>query len=110
MHSKRRVVQALKLFFLALLSTGPIGIARAEPDARADARSHYERGVRLVEERSYQATLGEFELANQKSPHFAVLYNSGLCQVALGRPLEAVEALTKYLKDGGPEVPAARRE
>src|SRR4029077_9646453 len=45
-----------------------------------------------------------------KSPHFAVLDNIGQAQMALGRPIEAIEALTRYVRDGADQVPLSRRE
>jgi hypothetical protein len=109
MQTERRVVRALQLIVVALLCFGSVASARAEPDPRTVAREHYERGLSLVEQRSFDAALAEFDLAYAKSPHFAVLYNIGLCQVALGRPLPAVDALSRYLSEGGAEVPAERR-
>jgi hypothetical protein len=110
MQRKRRLVQARNLLLVACLVGLPERAALAEPDPRADARVHYERGLALVEGRLYEAALVEFRQAYERSPHFAVLYNIGLCEVALGHPLEAVEALSKYLREGGAEVPANRRQ
>ena len=109
MQTERRVVRALELLFVGLLSVGVVSVAHAEPDPRSAAREHYERGLALTESRSYEAALTEFDRAYAKSPHFAVLYNIGLCQLSLGHPLEAIEALSRYLKEGGAEVPAERR-
>jgi hypothetical protein len=109
MQTERRVVRALLLLLVALLSLGVVSVVHADPDPRNAARGYYERGLALAESHSYQAALAEFDRAYATSPHFAVLYNIGLCQVALGHPLEAVEALSKYLKEGGAEVPAERR-
>lgn len=109
MQTERRVVRALQLIVVAIVCAGSVGRAWAEPDSRALARQHYERGLALVEQRSFDAALAEFDLAYAKSPHFAVLYNIGLCQVALGQPLPAVEALSRYLSEGAAEVPAERR-
>jgi hypothetical protein len=109
MQTERRFVRALLLFLVALLSLGVVSVVHADPDPRNAARGYYERGLALAESHSYQAALAEFDRAYATSPHFAVLYNIGLCQVALAHPLEAVEALSKYLKEGGAEVPAERR-
>jgi hypothetical protein len=109
MQTERRVVRAFQLMVVVLLCVGTVGVARADPEPRAAAREHYERGLTLAENRAYDAALAEFDLAYAKSPHFAVLYNIGLCQVALGRPLPALEALSRYLREGGAEVPSERR-
>ena len=89
-------------------------IARAEPsraeDPRTAAADHYARGTELAGQGLYAAALEQFNAAYTASPHFAVLYNIGQAQMALGRPLEAIEALTKYLRDGADQVPLSRRE
>ena len=89
-------------------------IARAEPsraeDPRTAAADHYARGTELAGQGLYEAALEQFNDAYAASPHFAVLYNIGQAQMALGRPLEAIEALSKYLRDGADQVPLSRRE
>jgi hypothetical protein len=95
--------------FVALLAFGHACTARANGEPRAEARVHYERGLALADERSYAEALVEFEKAYDQSPHYAVLYNIGLCLVALGRPLDAVETFSRYLREGGAEVPEERR-
>ena len=77
--------------------------------ARA-AAAHYARGIDLAKQGLYEAALEQFNQAYAKSPHFAVLYNIGQAQIALGRPLEAIEALSTYLRDGADKVPLSRRE
>lgn len=100
-----RIESLLVVSLLALATT----TARADDDPKAEARTHYERGLDLASSGAYQAAQAEFREAYEKSPHFAVLYNLGLCEVALGHPLEAVDALSKYLREGGDQVPPARR-
>jgi hypothetical protein len=110
MQTERRPVQAFKLLLVFVLVLGFPRAALADDDPRSAARSHYERGLGLVESGAYQAALAEFERAYEKSPHFAVLYNIGLCHVALGRRPEAVAALRTYLEQGGPQIPDERRK
>jgi tetratricopeptide (TPR) repeat protein len=84
--------------------------ARAAPaDTKAEARRHFDAGVAYAERGSYQAALVEFTRAYQLSPSYAVLYNIGKAQEALGQPVEAVAAFERYLAEGGPAVPADRR-
>jgi len=91
-----------------------VAIGRAEPsraeDPRTAAADHYARGTELAGQGLYAAALEQFNAAYTASPHFAVLYNIGQAEMALGRPLEAIEALTKYLRDGADQVPLSRRE
>jgi tetratricopeptide (TPR) repeat protein len=102
-------VRIESLLVISLLALATTTAARADGDPKAEARTHYERGLDLASSGAYQAAQAEFREAYAKSPHFAVLYNLGLCEVALGHPLEAVEALSKYLGEGAEQVPPARR-
>src|SRR5215471_518621 len=97
------------LLLVVALSLGRIGTARAQDNPREAAREHYEQGLKLAGQNGYEAALDEFNRAYAISPQFAVLYNIAQCQVALGHPAEAIEALTKYLREGGDHVPPDRR-
>ena len=101
----------LRPALLALLLTAALaGVARADDPARAAASAYYGKGLALANQGQYEAALEQFANAYTKSPHFAVLYNIGQAQIALGRPLEAIAALSKYLRDGAEQVPLSRRE
>lgn len=85
-------------------------VCSAQADERADeAKRHYARGVELVRDGLYAEAAAEFEAAYRSKPHFAVLYNLGQSYVAMGRPVEAIDALDRYLRDGGSEVNPDRR-
>jgi tetratricopeptide (TPR) repeat protein len=83
--------------------------ARASEEPWRAARTHYEHGVELAKRGDYKAALEEFNAAYAASPHFAVLYNIGQAEIALGRPLQAIEILQRYLRDGKDDVPAERK-
>lgn len=93
-----------------LLIAGLATPARADDAARVAASAYYSKGLGLANQGQYEAALEQFANAYTKSPHFAVLYNIGQVQIALGRPLEAIAALSKYLRDGAEQVPLSRRE
>jgi hypothetical protein len=97
-------------FSILLLTIVAAGAARADETPREAAAGHYARGIDLAKQGRYEAALEQFNYAYIKSPHFAVLYNIGQAQIALGRPLEAITALSKYLRDGAEQVPLSRRE
>ncbi len=102
----RILVSTLSL--VAVLGAG--SAARADEEPWRAARTHYERGVELANRGDYKAALDEFNAAYRASPHFAVLYNIGQAEVAMGRPQKAIEVLSKYLRDGKDDVPAPRRQ
>lgn len=84
-------------------------LAPAPPDAKA-ARDHFDKGIAAYEERRFGDAVEEFEAAYRISGAFKILFNIGQVSVALGRPVDAVDAYDKYLKLGGATVPAERRK
>ncbi|HXJ22660.1 MAG TPA: PEGA domain-containing protein [Polyangia bacterium] len=102
-------IPILGVTLLACVLSAPASHAE-ETDPRAEAAAHYARGLELANQGQYQQALDEFNAAYAASPHFAVLYNVGQAEMALGRPIEAIAALTRYLRDGADKVPLSRRE
>jgi hypothetical protein len=92
----------------ALLALGSARIGHAD-DPRVEARAHYARGLELTGQNGYEEALREFNAAYAISPQFAVLYNIGQAHIALGHTAEAIEALTRYLHDGGERISLERR-
>jgi hypothetical protein len=82
----------------------------AEPDPRAAARGHFANGVAAFKDRRFGEAADEFEAAYKLSPAFEVLYNIGQVNVALGRPIEAVDAFQKYLDQGAGKLPPKRTQ
>src|SRR6187549_2901799 len=67
----------------------------AEPDAaaKAEAAKRFDRGLSLFDEGDNAGALAEFKQVYQTLPNPVVLYNIGLVYAAMGRPVDAVEAL-----------------
>src|SRR5258706_10836429 len=107
------------LSFTSVLWMAPSHAAEVRADTvcdKATAREHYSRGSELVDhttpstpERIARAVV-EFRLAEECAPHFRTLYNLGLALAALGEPSDAVEALQRFLREGGTEIDPAARE
>jgi hypothetical protein len=72
---------------LALLVTG--GVARAAADPTAEARSHYEVGLKLFDSREHEQALIEFSRANEIKPRPAALFMMAQCEYLLGRLKDA---------------------
>jgi len=77
--------------------------------ARAEARERFARALELYEEGLLEQSLEEFRRAYEIAPALQVLYNLGQVYAALGRAVEAVETLERYLAEGGASIPADRR-
>lgn len=114
MLGERRTKTSLLTFTisLALLSAVPSS-ARAEEKISAEARTHFEAGVALLQdpdgarfEEAYREFLAAYEAS--KSPR--VLGNVGLCAMKLERDAEAIEAYTRYLDEVSDIDPVEREQ
>ncbi len=83
------------------------GSASAQP--APTARQCFDRGVELAEKGDLEAAAREFEEAYRISPNYAVLYNLGQADAALGKAVEALKAFETYLANGGPRINPVRR-
>ena len=89
-----------------LLATGGLAAparAHADPPAAAtnEARERFSQGLKLFEKGDNAAALAEFRRAYELVPNPLVLYNIGLVFAAMNRPVESVDALEKFLGEGG---------
>ncbi len=107
MVARRRGLRS-SVLLAALLALGSARIGRAD-DPRGEARAHYAKGLELAGQNGYEGALREFNAAYAISPQFAVLFNIGQAHIALGHTVEAIEALTRYLRDGGDRIAPTRR-
>lgn len=82
----------------------------AEPDPKIAAQEHYQRGVAAFKANRFGEAASEFRAAYQTLPEYAVLYNIGQVDVALGDAVSAVDAFEKYLEAGGDRLPKERRQ
>lgn len=83
-----------------------------EPDAAsaaAQAEEHFKRARQLYDEGDFTLSLVEFQRAYDISPNYRVLFNIGQVDIQLYNYAAARTALERYLKDGGAEIPDARR-
>jgi len=105
---------AAKALVAASLFASASALAQAsEPgaatEAQRSAQEAYRHALELFDHGRHAEALGEFKRANELSPSFRILYNVGLCQVALADAAAAVEAFSSYLREGGERIAAARR-
>jgi hypothetical protein len=71
--------------------------ARAHADDRADARSHYQAGVKLYSGGDYQGAIREFSAAQQLLPADLNNYNLALCYDKLGDADPAIQYYRAFL-------------
>ncbi|HVU51429.1 MAG TPA: PEGA domain-containing protein, partial [Polyangia bacterium] len=68
---------------------------------KAEARERFDTGLHLFEKGENAGALAEFKRAYQLIPNPVVVYNMGLVYAAMNRPVDALDALTKFLGDPG---------
>ena len=73
--------------------------ARAADDATAQARSHYEMGLKLFDAREHEQALIEFTRANELKSRPAALFMMAQCQYLLGRLKEARANYQRYVEE-----------
>lgn len=97
---------------LALAAVAALGssaaFAQAPPAGGGDARASFQRAVSLYADGNFEAALVEFQRAHALSHNANLLYNVGATYEALGRFVEARDALTAYRMGGTPATVAQR--
>jgi hypothetical protein len=85
--------------------------AKPPPSSAAveEGRAHFTRGVSLFHDGDARAALVEFKRAYEVAPNYRILYNLGETELELRDYVEALRAFKLYLKEGGMEIPEARR-
>jgi tetratricopeptide (TPR) repeat protein len=84
-----------------------LGQAKAAEDpAEEAAMKHFARALEMVDRGDFQGGLQAFKDAYAAKPHYAVWYNIAQAHISLGQPLEAIETLLRYLREGQDQIPA----
>jgi hypothetical protein len=83
------------------------GVAHA--DAKLDeAKAHLATGTQLYDENNFRGALVEFQRAYELAPSYKILFNIAQVAMELQDYAGALKAYTRYLAEGGPDVPADR--
>src|SRR6187551_3224437 len=110
-----RVRRAISVLSFALAALSPLGaLAQSAETGEAgdeveQARKHFSQGLKLYKDGDFDAALVQFERAYAVKPNYKVLYNIAQSYFELRQYVEARDALTRYLKDGGSAIDAERR-
>jgi hypothetical protein len=104
----------IKLAHLGVLLGLACGVAGAQPPPPAtpaveEAKNHFKSGTELYDENNFRGALVEFQRAYELSPSYRILFNIGQVDMELQDYAGALKAYSRYLREGGPDVPAPRR-
>ena len=94
---------------LVLLFGCPRVAVADDEAARAQSRTLFTSGATALDDGRPGDALAYFQRAYGLYPHYATLYNIGLCQRALGRTVESVTAFMKFLDVGADAVSPEQR-
>lgn len=87
---------------------GRTGTDTESRDQKLLAKRSYADAVRYYASGDLERSLSCFERAYELAPHYQVLFNIGQIHSELGQPLEAVEALRRYLEQSKGKADAER--
>jgi hypothetical protein len=79
-------------------------------DPEEQARIHFQQGLELYEQGDYEAAAIAFNRAYEIKPSYRILFNIGQAEAELKHYALALDAFTRYLAEGGDEVPADRKQ
>jgi hypothetical protein len=83
--------------------------ATARADSKLDeAKAHLASGTQLYDENNFRGALVEFQKAYELAPSWRILFNIGQVEMEVQDYAGALRAYTRYLKEGGPDVPPDR--
>jgi len=86
-----------------------VSVVHAQPANNVEqARAHFKNGTEMYDENNFRGALIEFQRAYELSPSFKILFNIGQVYMELQDYAGALKAYARYLKEGGPDVPAER--
>ncbi|MEO8550761.1 MAG: hypothetical protein ABI678_12335, partial [Kofleriaceae bacterium] len=83
-----------------------LAAATASADSKLDeAKAHLASGTQLYDENNFRGALVEFQKAYELAPSWRILFNIGQVEMEVQDYAGALRAYTRYLKEGGPDVP-----
>ncbi|HEY0991193.1 MAG TPA: PEGA domain-containing protein [Kofleriaceae bacterium] len=92
---------------LVLGATLVAGVAYADTKLN-EARSHLEIGIALYDENHFRGALVEFQRAYELVRSYKILFNIAQVEMMLQDYAAALDAYTRYLEDGGPDITPER--
>src|SRR6516165_888620 len=108
-RGKLSIVVGVACVIAVPVAAGVRPAAAAPANNKAEARRHFQVGVSEAQAGAYREAVIEFTRAYELSPNFAVLYNLGMAEAALGDAAAAITTFERYLAEGSKAVPADRR-
>jgi hypothetical protein len=84
--------------------------AAAAQDEMEAAKEHFGKGVEYFNKGDYGEALKEFKVSYKLKPHWKIRFNVGMCYYELKRHVEAAREISKFLEEGGSDIPAKQQD
>jgi tetratricopeptide (TPR) repeat protein len=94
---RQRIASPILRYFVLAIALVLAAGTPALADDRADARTHYQAGVKFYNGGDYRSAIREFSAAQQLVPADLNNYNLALCYDKLGDPEPAIQYYRQYL-------------
>jgi tetratricopeptide (TPR) repeat protein len=98
------------VFLGVFVLLGPAASRARADEAKDAAHEHFDRALAANNAQHLAEAAAEFQKAYELWPDYKVLYNIGRVRLALGQPVEVVDAFEAYLVQGAKELTDERRE
>jgi hypothetical protein len=98
-------IRVVAILFGTLWSLGRAAHADTKID---EARARVQSGTELYDENNFRGALVEFQRAYELAPSYKILFNIAQVELELQDYAGALTAYTRYLREGGPDVPPDR--
>jgi len=98
------------LFSLSFFTPAPASAQLTAGEARREAGTRFNEGMRLLRTRAWAGALTEFEAAYRLLPDYRVLPLIAECHEGLRHSAEAAQALERYLREGGSALSGRERQ
>jgi hypothetical protein len=112
MWTGRSITAVLGVVFCTSMAYAADPPQQPDPAKTAEAKKAFAAGVNLLQDpdgAKYEDALLQFRRAYDLIGTWKVLGNVGICAMKLERDGEAIDAFTKYLKEGGKQIDAEER-
>ncbi|MDJ0764770.1 MAG: hypothetical protein QNJ97_17450 [Myxococcota bacterium] len=93
------------LFLMSALSAPAVA-----QNKKTKAKRLFDEGVAALDRADYETAVTAFEEAYKTIPHWAVLAHIGSCYAKLSRPVESIQALERFLAEGGEDIRPDERD
>jgi len=103
-----RLIRRLCQLAFAVFALAALDGSAVRADAASEARVRYERALKFYDDGVYDAALVELTRAYELHPSYRLIYNIAQTRVAMRDYAGAIEAFSRYLREGAGQLSSER--